>query len=317
MTTTVHNAKFGFFLSLLTAFMWGNMPIAVQQIMTSLDAPTLVWYRFLISLLMLWPILALKKDLPFKLIKANPKLLIVLSILTLGIVGNFLFYSASLIYTSPTVVQIVTQLSSVGLLFASVIIFKERLSSIQFLGVAILIAGLLLFFNRNLLELFSSFNSYSIGVGLVVLSSLSWVCFAIAQKFALRTFNSLQILFILNLFGLVCLIPFTNFASIMSLSTLQVFLLLYCGLNTILGYGALAESMRVWEVSKVSAMITLAPLFTLVFSLIFSYLWPSIFSNPTLNLLGYIGAFVVVFGAMFMVIGESILRSLIQCLAKK
>lgn len=317
MTTTVHNAKLGFFLSLFTAFMWGNMPIAVQQIMTSLDAPTLVWYRFLISFLMLWPILALKKDLPFKIIKANPKLLIVLTILTLGIVGNFLFYSASLIYTSPTVVQIVIQLSSVGLLFASVIIFKERLSSIQFLGVAILIVGLLLFFNRNLIELFSSFNNYSIGVGLVVLSALAWVFFAIAQKFALRTFNSLQILFMLNLFGMICLIPFTNFASIMNLSMLQVLLLLYCGLNTILGYGALAESMRVWEVSKVSAMITLAPLFTLGFSIIFSHLWPSIFSNPNLNLLGYLGAFVVVFGAMFMVIGESILRSLSQRALKK
>lgn len=317
MTTTVHNAKLGFFLSLFTAFMWGNMPIAVQQIMVSLDAPTLVWYRFVISLSILWPILALKKDLPFTIIKANPKLMIVLSIMTLGIVGNFLLFSASLIYTTPTVVQIVTQLSSVGLLFASVIIFKEHLSRIQILGVIILVIGLLLFFNRNLIELFSSFNSYSIGVGLVVLASISWVFFAIAQKFALRTFNSLQVLFILNLFGIICLSPFVDFSSIFKLNTLQVFLLLYCGLNTILGYGSLAESMRVWEVSKVSAMITLAPLFTLGFSIMLSYLWPSIFSNPNLNLLGYLGAFVVVFGAMFMVIGKSILRSLSQRALKK
>ncbi len=317
MSTIIKNAKFGFFLSLFTAFIWGNVPIALKEVMLTLDATTLVWYRFLIAFLILFPILFYKKDLPIQKIQQNPKLLIVLIILTLGILINFLLFSESLVYTTPTVVQIVIQLSSVGLLFASMIVFKEKLTQPQLLGVAILITGLLLFFNKNLVEMISSFNAYSIGVGLAALSALSWVIFALAQKVALRDFSSLQILLILNTFGMIILFPFADFTSVLSLSTLQVVLLIYCGVNTVLGYGALAEAMRLWDVSKVSAMITMTPLFTLGFSLLFSALWPSIFAHPELNILGYIGVFVVVFGAMFMVIGETILRPLIHKYSQK
>lgn len=310
MTTSLKNAKLGFILSIFTAFIWGNVPIALKEVMQDLDAPTLVWYRFLIAFLILLPILTVKKNLPFRKIKKNPKFMILLSILTLGIIGNFVLLSKALVYTTPTVVQIVIQLSSVGLLFASVIVFKEHLSRTQLLGVIILVIGLLLFFNRNLIEMISSFNDYSIGVGLAALGAFSWVFFALAQKVALRDFSSLQILLLLNAIGMIFLFPFVNFSSVFTLSTFKLLLLAYCGLNTVLGYGALAEAMRLWEVSKVSAMITFTPLFTLAFSLILSAIWPTIFEHPSLNLLGYFGVFIVVFGAMFMVIGETLIRSL-------
>lgn len=316
MTTPLKNAKLGFLLSLFTAFMWGNVPIALKEVMQELNAPTLVWYRFLIAFLILLPVLAIKKNLPFRKIQQNPKFLMLLSFMTLGIVGNFLLMSQSLTYTTPTVVQIVIQLSSVGLLFSSVIVFKERLSHTQLLGVIILVIGLLLFFNTNLIEMIASFNDYSIGVGLALLASLSWVFFALAQKVALRDFSSLQILLILNGIGMIFLLPFVDFSAILTLSTLKFILLAYCGLNTVLGYGALAEAMRLWEVSKVSAMITFTPLFTLAFSLAFAAIWPTMFEHPSLNFLGYIGVFTVVFGAMFMVIGETLIRSLTQKRAK-
>ena len=316
MTTPLKNAKLGFLLSLFTAFMWGNVPIALKEVMQELDAPTLVWYRFLIAFLILLPVLAIKKNLPFRKIQQNPKFLMLLSFMTLGIVGNFLLMSQSLTYTTPTVVQIVIQLSSVGLLFSSVIVFKERLSHTQLLGVIILVVGLLLFFNTNLIEMIASFNDYSIGVGLALLASLSWVFFALAQKVALRDFSSLQILLILNGIGMIFLLPFVDFSAILTLSTLKFILLAYCGLNTVLGYGALGEAMRLWEVSKVSAMITFTPLFTLAFSLTFAAIWPTMFEHPSLNFLGYIGVFTVVFGAMFMVIGETLIRSLTQKHAK-
>ena len=40
----------------------------------------------------------------------------------------------------------------------------------------------------------------------------------------------------------------------------------FCGLNTLVGYGALAEAMARWQAAQVSALITLTPLFTLLFS---------------------------------------------------
>ena len=78
----------------------------------------------------------------------------------------------------------------------------------------------------------------------------------------------------------------------------------FCGLNTLVGYGALAEAMARWQAAQVSALITLTPLFTLLFSDLLSMARPDVFVRPMLNLLGYLGAFVVVAGAMYSAIGH-------------
>jgi hypothetical protein len=56
--------------------------------------------------------------------------------------------------------------------------------------------------------------------------------------------------------------------------------------------------------AQVSAFITLTPLFTLFFSDLLSMAWPDVFARPMLNLIGYLGAFVVVAGAMYSAIGH-------------
>ena len=50
----------------------------------------------------------------------------------------------------------------------------------------------------------------------------------------------------------------------------------FCGLNTLVGYGALAEAMARWQAAQVSALITLTPLFTLLFSDLLSLAWPDV-----------------------------------------
>ena len=61
-----------------------------------------------------------------------------------------------------------------------------------------------------------------------------------------------------------------------------------------------------WQAAQVSAIITLTPLFTLLFSDLLSLAWPDFFARPMLNLLGYLGAFIVVAGAMYSAIGHRI-----------
>lgn len=63
--------------------------------------------------------------------------------------------------------------------------------------------------------------------------------------------------------------------------------------------------MARWQAAQVSAIITLTPLFTLFFQ-IFITGSPDFFARPMLNLLGYLGAFVVVAGAMYSAIGHRI-----------
>lgn len=88
----------------------------------------------------------------------------------------------------------------------------------------------------------------------------------------------------------------------MQLTGGQLACLLFCGLNTLVGYGALAEAMARWQAAQVSAIITLTLLFTLIFSNLLALFWPVSFAPPPLNFVGYSGA--VVADAMSSVIGH-------------
>lgn len=304
-----NNPLVGFFFALLTATMWGSVPIAVKQILPNMDPLTIVWYRFTIAGCLLFLLLAMKRRLPpvSKLVRSHHLGLFVIAVF--GLSGNFILFSASLQYISPTTTQIVVQLSTVGLMLASVVAFKEKLNKWQVIGILILILGLALFFNVSLISLFTEFSDYSYGVMLIALASLIWIAYGLVQKILLKELDAQQILVVIYLSCSALLFFFANKAQIFDLTQGQRWWLLYAGLNTLVGYGALAEAMSRWQVSKVSAVVTFAPLFTLLFSDILAIIWPEYFVFAKLNLLGYIGAFAVVGGAVIAVVGNKLKRS--------
>ena len=52
--------------------------------------------------------------------------------------------------------------------------------------------------------------------------------------------------------------------------------LIYCCLNTLIGYGSFGEALNHWDASKVSIVTTLIPVFTMIFSTIGHHLAPII-----------------------------------------
>ena len=92
--------------------------------------------------------------------------------------------------------------------------------------------------------------------------------------------------------------PFAAWGELQALDGYQWLCLLFCCLNTPIAYGAFAEALNYWEVSKVSTTITLVPLFTIVFAALGHWLQPQHFAAVDINLLAAIGAMLVVFGAI-------------------
>ncbi|MDN6550644.1 MAG: DMT family transporter, partial [Enterobacterales bacterium] len=131
-----------------------------------------------------------------------------------------------------------------------------------------------------------------------------WVSYGVAQKVLLRRLASQQILWLLYTLCAICLFPLAKPAVIFQLDGWQLACLIFCGANTLIGYGALAEAMARWQAAQVSAVVTLTPLFTLMFSDLLALVWPDMFLPPSLNAVGYIGALVVVAGAMFSAVGH-------------
>ncbi|CNH55358.1 DMT family transporter [Yersinia enterocolitica] len=301
---TKQQAGLGIFLALTTAVFWGALPIAMKQVLEVMEPYTIVWYRFMMATIGLGIILASRRQLPSLKLFRQRRWLVLLIVATCGFLGDFIFFSSSLQYLSPTTSQVIGQLSPVGMMVASVLILKERMRITQVIGAVMLICGLLLFFNTSLHELFTRMTDYTLGVALGVCAAVVWVSYGVAQKVLLRRMASQQILLLLYTLCAIALFPLAKPAVIFQLNGWQFACLLFCGVNTLVGYGALAEAMARWQAAQVSALVTLTPLFTLFFSILLALAWPDMFAAPSLNFVGYVGAFVVVAGAMFSAIGH-------------
>lgn len=297
----------GALLALTTAVFWGALPIAMKQALEVMSPVTIVWYRFFTAFVGLTLWLMWRKQFP-KVSNFDSRSCFYLLLAALGLAGNFVLYNNALQYLGPPVVQVIIQLAPVILLVSSAWIFKEKLSIYQVIGVIGLLLGLLLFFNERLQELFTSFTGYTVGVLFAVAAALVWVVYALAQKGLLQRFGSAQILFIV--YGLCTLIltPFAEFGQLLLMDPRQMSMLLFCCINTLIGYGAFAEALARWQAAQVSALITLTPLFTIFFVDISSSLWPTIIAPVSLNFWAYLGAIVVVSSAVFCAAGHKLIR---------
>ena len=280
----------GFLFALLTAMAWGSLPIALKQVLSAMNAQTIVWYRFVVATIALFFLLAYKKKLPELAKIGRFGWLAVIGVL--GLAGNFLLFSSSLNYIEPAVAQIFIHLSSFGMLICGVLIFKEQLGLHQKIGILLLFTGL---------------NQYSTGVMLSVSAAFVWVAYGMAQKLMLRKFSSQQILLMMYFGCAMVFTPMVDLSQVKALTPFALVCFLYCCLNTLIGYGAYAEALNRWDVSKVSVVVTLVPLFTILFSHIAHTISPTHFTAPELNNISYIGAFVVVCGAILSAIGHKLL----------
>lgn len=297
----------GITFALITAVMWGIVPIAMKQVLTDMQPNTLVWYRFSISAIGLGIVLGLRKQLPNLRVFRRKRWIGILLIALIALSGNFILFSSALKYLTPTVSQVIGQLSPVGLMLASVLILKENMRPTQVIGAIILVLGLLLFFNTNLIEIFTKMSDFTKGIIMGVCAAFIWVFYAVAQKVLLRRLGSQQILLLLYVLCTIVILPFATLNEIFNLNSWQLGCLLFCGLNTVIAYGSLAEAMARWQAAQVSAIVTLTPLFTLLFSDLLSIFWPDMFTFQTLNSIAYLGAFMVVAGAMFSAVGHRLL----------
>lgn len=295
--------RLGLALSLLTVFLWGILPIALSVTLQVLDVYTLTWFRFLISFGLLAIYLASRQQLPRwqKLRTAGLGLILVATVF-LGI--NYLLFLQGLALTSPANAQVLIQLAPVLFGIGAIAFFKERFNLYQSIGLSILFLGLVLFFHEQLRSLLAATSTYLIGSGVLVLAAAAWAVYALVQKQLLRSLSSANVM--LLIYG-GCALLFTPFATpqiILTLSPLYLGMLLFCGLNTLVAYGAFAEALEHWEASRVSAVLALTPVVTLASVEVVSSIIPSLIASE-LTFLGLTGAILVVTGSMAIALGKT------------
>ena len=299
---TTQRWKLGFALALSTSIVWSTLPIALKVACERIDAETVTWLRFVVASVVLGIWLGMRGTLPVPL-RLTRRGWTLVAISLAGLIGNYLSYAFALDYVSPTVNQTVIQLAPMLLLLSGIVFLHERLGRAQVAGLAVLVLGLVLFFNRRLAEFGVAGSRLTAGVALLVLASLVWASYGIAQKLLLRSLGAQQILWVLYVGAALALLPLAHPAAIFQVTSIQAIALIYCCLNTLFGYGAFAAALEHWDVSRVSAVLATAPIFTLSAMWLTEKLWPGLLQPERLNALAILGACAVVFGSIVCALG--------------
>lgn len=288
--------------------MWGVLPIALKELLAGMDAGTVVWFRFLVagSALFLW--LAAHNNLP-RIMQVPVKVRWFLLIAALGLCGNYYYFSYSLNFVNAETSEAVIQLTTLFLILGGVIVYKEPFVGIQKWGTALIVVGLLLFFNDRLEVLASLSNQETVGVLIVVLAAITWTVYALLQKQLLVSFSSVQILFVIYLVSVIVLSPFITPSLLLGLTGFQLGLLAFACLNTLVAYGCFAEALNLWDASKVSATLALAPLFTIGTLKLIVFINPDYAFSDRLSWLS-------IFGALLLIVG-SVLTALMPVLRQR
>lgn len=295
--------QLGLALALFTALLWGSLPIALKLLLDDMDAYTITWYRFLTAAVLLGAFQIRHGTLP-ALHRVTSTGWILLGTAALGICGNYILFLLGLDYITPEASQVLVQLAPMLMLLGGLVVFRERFAVWQWVGLVVLLAGIALFFNHRLEELTGGFGDYALGVLLIVIGSVIWAAYGLAQKQLLNSMGSGQVMLIMYLAGALLFFPMAKPAGLGDLNGIALALLAFTSLNTLFAYGSFAEALAHWEASRVSAVLTIVPLLSLLFVAVLGQVTDAVVPEP-LNILSWVGALLVVVGSMLAALAGS------------
>ena len=272
------------------------MPIALKMLLDRLEAPTVIWYRFVFATAFLTIWLRSRGPLPIPS-GTPPRTMILLAITILGFSVNNLAFLSGLQYISPTAAQVMIQIAPLLIVISGVVFFRESFGGLQWAGAPVLAGGILLFFHDQLGELFGGFSSGSLGIVYINLAALAWAACATAQKKLMRIYGSFPLMWMIYVVGLVLMTPFANPSAVAGLDAWREWVLLYCCATTVIGYGLFSEALKLWEASRVGAVVAVTPLFTWAFTLLAAAWNPERFAAEPIDGLSMAGACMVALGS--------------------
>lgn len=296
-------AGLGFSLALVTTLLWGVLPIALQALLADMDAATISFVRFASAGACLWLWLFFNKRLPTRqLIKGQVMPLLALAVV--GLAANYAFCLLALEYISAASFQVLIQLAPVLLIVAGVAFFRESFSPRQGVGLAVVITGLALFFNQRWLALFGELSHDGLGLLYTLAAALTWAGYGVAQKQLLKTFKSSQVMMVIYLAAALLFAPFISMPEISETQITFWYILLFCCGNTLVAYGCFAEALNHWAASKVSAVLAMVPVVTVLFAYCGQWLWPDM-PQIEFNVFTVFGILLVVTGILTLTLAKS------------
>lgn len=288
----------GIFFASMTALLWGFLPIALKIAVEEVNPVTVSWIRFAVAFLVLFLIFVIRSPKSLSIIKNPPWLLIIASV---GLALNYVAYIAGVKLTSPSNAQVIIQVAPIFLALIGLVVFKEKISTVQGAGLVLAVMGFTFFYGDQLAGFLGPQSDYNSGTLLVVFSAMSWVVYATIQKKLVQKYPPQSLNIVIYGFPALLLAPFVDYSGLAQLSFSFWLLMIFLGLNTLAAYGALAEAFKYIEVNKVGIIITLNPIITIISMHVLEYFQVSWIQPESISYYGLIGALLIISGAILAV----------------
>ncbi|MDC1069084.1 DMT family transporter [Candidatus Kapabacteria bacterium] len=286
----------------MTSFLWGFLSLVLKFSLVDLEPISVVWFRFFMAFSILFVFYAIKDRSKLKLLVKPPLLLLIAGI---GLGLNYLLFMMGLKFTNPTITNIIIQIGPIMLAGVGIFIYKESLSRLQLIGFVIALIGVSIFYKDQLNFGGEVYKDLDLGIIVTILAAISWVVYASLQKKLVRTYNAQHLNMVIYSIPVLMFAPFIDYHLFFSLSIESSVVLLLLGGNTILAYGFLGEALKLAPANKISIIITLNPLITIISMAIldeYNFNW---LGKETTSLFGYFGALLVLVGAVLVVYKRS------------
>lgn len=166
--------------ALLVTFLWSTSYILIKIGLEEINPLAFAAYRYTIaSVILIVPIFYWHKKYLVSL-----DLRRILVFLLLGFTGYFIAQGLQffgLYYLQPVTVTFILNLTPVFVLILSALFLKEKPSSIQLVGIALTLCGVLVFFYDSLLVF-----EEALGILLTLVSGIGWAAYLIISRYYLR-----------------------------------------------------------------------------------------------------------------------------------
>ena len=287
----------GILFSVVTALLWGVLPIILKISLQGFTIGTIAWFRFSLAFLLLGIFLQFKGNRPLSILRKPP---------WMGVFGglcltaNYYWVTLGVEISGPSNMAVLIQTATVFLVLTGVFVFRERLTIRQVFGMFVVAAGLSLFFFDQQSRVAIS-SDYYYADFLIVMAAIVWVGYMISQKLLSREYGAQSLNFLVYTVATVTLIGAVEWTEFASAGFNAWWALIFCGVNTLIAYGALAEAVKYIPLALISVIISLNPLITLIGMEILPAIGFANLQPDPIGMVGYFGGAIAVTGVVLVV----------------
>jgi len=254
---------FRYLLILLAIIFWGTSFVATKTILNEIKPVTIIILRLILASILL-TIIALLTKRKFSL---NLKSHGWIFILALVAVFHLWIQVTGLQYTTAANTGWIIGTAPVFMAILGFVFYKERITLLQFLGILVALAGLLLLIGKGDITNIGLIENQ--GDLLVLGSAFTWGVYSMVNKKISLSYSPLMTILYLFLMMAVIIIPFNlnteTISSVINLSFISWMWVLFLGIFCSgVAYVVWAQALRDMESAKVGAFLYFEPLVTVI-----------------------------------------------------